>query len=246
MQRTPVSESAATTPAYPARSAKWSRTFAWARRVGAAVSASALLTVTACYGSTTPETFVEPENDAGVVDSGEPPVDAGQLIDGEPTIDSAVHDASTTGDATITIDATVVDAAPTIPVVEFCEPDHRDSGDSPVPEYMFACGAERPADTPIHSIPFWGSGRTCGAPGDWMSVEITEPQRIAVSFPSGVGGLSAQIYGPDGALVGEIDQDQPCLQFDAHAGLWSVAVRGGEICESPAYFELAVDPMYEE
>lgn len=252
MQRTPLSDETKPAPTYPARSAKWSRTYAWARRVGAVVSTSAVLGLAGCY-TATPLEGTEPEDDAGVIDSGRTVTDSGGAPDADETFDATVtvdadaYDAEIIVDAEIVIDADpVIDAEVPAPVFDPCEPQSRLSGDAAFIEFMYSCGADMPAETPVVPFPFFGPAHTCGLDGDWVRVEITERRRVAASFTWGPGSLTADIYGPDGSLIVTLDEEHPCIQFDAEPGLWALAVRGGGSLESPVYFELAFENAYED
>jgi hypothetical protein len=238
------------TPRYPARSARWHRAWTWARRLGTAASASALLTFSACSDATTIDT---PTEDAGLVDSGDDAGDDGGFdagaSDGGTSGDAAPpEDGDVTGDGDVVEDGDVtgdadIDGDPDLPPLSWCEVDYRLSGDMAPVEY-FACAAALPPDAPIHEVPvFIGAGHVCGDETAWMRLNITEAMRIRIGLP--YSRVNMEVIDPEGTSIATVGAEHGCVELEVSPGMWVLAATPGPEGSPNDYFEFYVDRLDE-
>lgn len=238
MKLAPVSKTAS--PSYPVRTARFDRVVAWARRLGVAASAAALLTGVGCVDSTPID---DPLFDAGPGDGGS---DSGAPVDGdvfepedgdiEEPVDGDVEE-PTDGDIDEPTDGGL------LPPI-YCEPEYRLSGDyDPVHSTAFTCGEELPADASIQELPIWiGVGRLCVDERAWTRLNVTEAMRVKITIQA--HHVSFELYDPEGDLAFVLDEDHLCVEIDLSPGIWTLAAPPTTIPEDPeVFFEYYIDVL---
>lgn len=193
-------------PAYPKRSARWSQAFKVAQKAGIVFSSAVVLSLSpACYNASR----TLDEHDSGIENDSNISADAD--IESNVDADIDIEDDST-------IDR----------ILDICEPEMRISGEAPPPSYPFACSVEPPEDIAIHQLDegyFWiEEQQSCGNLSSWAKIEVPREITVHAGFNYINKNFHIDIFDPEMQLVTQINVAQPCYQFLAEPGIWTIRV----------------------